>query len=209
MVDSRYVVDIVTWHRHWPQPGPALATCHVSPASLAACPRSRHHVSLLLMATRSPHVSPPSHTGQHVPGRCWGRAQGSGGQSWGQQSTSPCWTDTGCSVFSVQGVYNHTNIYTQLSLRSNRTHAHITRCWCTLLQHYIAQVSKVCTIGPWIPVSKIYRSPCTRTPCSRVSSAGRWCRPARGSAGGGTAAGRSTAGSSRGPRAAPRPSSRS
>ena len=49
-------------------------------------------------------------------------------------------------VFSVQGVYNHTNIYTQLSLRSNRTHAHITRCWCTLLQHYIAQVSQVCTI---------------------------------------------------------------
>ena len=46
-------------------------------------------------------------------------------------------------VFSVQGVYNHTNIYTQLSLRSNRTHAHITRCWCTLLQHYIAQVSSV------------------------------------------------------------------
>ena len=99
MIDT---VDIVTWHRHWPQPGPKLVTCHVSPTvSLAACPRSRHHVSLLLMATRSPHVSPPSHTGQHVPGRCWGRAQGSGGQSWGQQSTSPCWTDTGCSVYRV------------------------------------------------------------------------------------------------------------
>ena len=52
-------------------------------------------------------------------------------------------------VLSVQGVYNHTNIYTQLSLRSHRTHAHITRCWCTLLQHYIAQV---CTMDPGHPL---------------------------------------------------------
>ena len=29
--------------------------------------------------------------GQQEPGRCAGEVQGVGGQSWGQQSTSPCW----------------------------------------------------------------------------------------------------------------------